>query len=488
MLLRACIPIIFWLQLVAANIAASTKLATLGVGDVPEGVLTSGVLNSTVAMGYAFEHGIDPEKISWASLTHLILAFFQVSQDGSVMSSSSKSTDSIVKLAHERGVKVIASIGGDGLGSRTLAKVLSSNSARMHLAADIASKIKQYNLDGVDFDYEFPNTTQQIKDLYAALKGSRFALDSTFGKGKKELTMTLFSTGGRFGPKAPQVDARPFSEVVDYGLLMAYDFFGEWAEISAPNSPFYDINGYPGMSFTSSIAAWLKSGWDPKKLVAGLPYYGRSATVSTSKVGNSNTTQFMAKSAKDSPAGPVSNISGAWTWQDLRDPKSGALKTPTEARGGWQRSWDSSTATPWLLHKDLQTYIGYDDTESLAIKANHIITSGLAGAMVWTVSYDYNSELDAVIKSYRTACRRLASEANRSQLASSSAGGDNSVDGSSSSSSSSKTAGGRQGSQNSSSSVSSAAMPVSLAQGKQLLLPAVFSIISSAALSFASTC
>ncbi|KAI8324977.1 glycoside hydrolase [Martensiomyces pterosporus] len=364
-------------------------------------VLSSGVLSNTVVVGYTYESGIDPSIIPWGSLTHLVLAFFSVDQSGNVVPGSNTSPQSIVDLAHKNDVKVIASIGGSGDGSTVLAQVLSSNTTCTHMAADLANKIKEYNLDGVDFDLEFPNTAQQIQDLYVALKGTRFALDAAFGARNKTLTMTLYSSKGLLGPSAPQTDAKPFSDVVDYGLLMAYDFFGSWAEISAPNSPFYDVPGYPGLSFTSSIAAWLKSGWDPKKLVAGLPYYGRTAIVSATTAGAK--TQFMPNSGAASPGGPVSKITGAWTWTDLRDPKDGALKTPQEAQQGWQRNWDSTTETPWLLHNDSQTYIGYDDLDSLAIKANHIITSGLVGAMVWMVNYDYKGELGSVVANYTAA-------------------------------------------------------------------------------------
>ncbi|KAJ1950113.1 hypothetical protein EC988_004508 [Linderina pennispora] len=187
---------------------------------------------------------------------------------------------------------------------------------------------------------------------------------------------------------------------------MAYDFFGSWADITAPNSPFYDIPGYPGLSFTSAISAWLDAGWSADRLVAGLPYYGRTAIV-----GSSTGTQFMQNSKAAPPGGPVSKIDGAWTWLDLRDPTNGALKEPARANQGWVRTWDNTTMTPWLLHNVSRTYIGYDDADSITIKTQHMIEKGLAGAMVWMISYDYKGELGAVVDEYTAACRRLAKAA-----------------------------------------------------------------------------
>ncbi|KAJ2801947.1 hypothetical protein H4R20_003473 [Coemansia guatemalensis] len=258
-------------------------------------------------------------------------------------------------------------------------------------------------MDGVDYDLEFPENTQQLDDLYAGLKATCAALDSALGKQKRTLTMTLYSANGQFGPSLAKTDAKRFSDLVDYGLLMSYDYFGSFSKTSAPNSPFNDVPGHAGLSFTSSISAWLRSGWDAKKLVAGLPFYGRSSVVQGAAVPKS---QFMT-TTKDTPLqGPVSKISGAWTWNDLRDAKNGALSSPTKPQKGWQRFWDSTTQTPWLLHAASRTYIGYDDPESLTIKANHIIKSGLAGAMVWMVHYDCNGELNSVLRKYAEACRR----------------------------------------------------------------------------------
>ncbi|KAJ2403365.1 hypothetical protein GGF41_007448, partial [Coemansia sp. RSA 2531] len=256
----------------------ATRLSNLQLSDVPGAVLNSGVLENPVVFGYTFESGIDPQNIPWSSLTHLVLAFFNVDAAGTVAPSSGN-PGALISIAHKNGVKAIASIGGSGSGSAAIAMALGTNATSTALVASLVDNVKKYSLDGVDYDFEFPETTQQVQSLYNAVNSTRSAFDAAFGRGAKTLTMTLFSSKGQFGPNVPKMDASPFSDIVDYGLLMSYDYFGSFSAVSAPNSPFYDIPGYPGLSFTSSIAAWLSSGWDAKKLVAGLPYYGRTATV-----------------------------------------------------------------------------------------------------------------------------------------------------------------------------------------------------------------
>ncbi|KAJ1666891.1 hypothetical protein GGF38_002830 [Coemansia sp. RSA 25] len=411
--LRLTALVYFLLRAALVSASIATRLSSLGLSDVPDAVLGSGVLENPVVFGYTFESGIDPQHIPWSSLTHLVLAFFNVDAAGTVAPSSGN-PGALIGVAHKNGVQAIASIGGSGSGSAAIAMALATNATSTALVASLVDNVKKYALDGVDFDFEFPETTQQVLSLYSALNSTRAAFDAAFGRGAKTLTMTLFSSKGQFGPNVPQMDARPFSDIVDYGLLMSYDYFGSFSPVSAPNSPFYDIPGYPGLSFTSSIAAWLRSGWDAKKLVAGLPYYGRTATVQapSSALG---TQQFMPNSGAAPPGGPVSKIAGAWTWADLRDPTDGALRSPTVAQQGWQRHWDATTETPWLLHNTSLTYIGYDDLDSLAIKANHVITRGLVGVMVWMVQYDYADELDSVVGNYTMACERIVKELESSQ-------------------------------------------------------------------------
>ncbi|KAJ2888329.1 hypothetical protein GGI21_006742, partial [Coemansia aciculifera] len=99
-------------------------------------------------------------------------------------------------------------------------------------------------------------------------------------------------------------------------------------------------------------------------------------------------------------------------------PIDGALRSPTVAQQGWQRYWDTTTETPWLLHNTSLTYIGYDDVDSLAIKANYIITSGLVGVMVWMVQYDYADELNTVVGNYTMTCERIVKELESSQSSS----------------------------------------------------------------------
>ncbi|KAJ1839264.1 hypothetical protein LPJ57_010889, partial [Coemansia sp. RSA 486] len=169
---------IFLIQIaVAVQDMLATQLANLDFVDIPGKVIDSGVLDKTVVFGYTYETSMNMSRIPWESLTHLVLAFFQVNDFGDVTTANSN-LSTIVVPAHKNGVKVIASVGGSGDGSVILARALSDKAARAHMIASVIENIKKHNLDGIDIDYEFPETTQQIQSLYLALKSMRHALDS----------------------------------------------------------------------------------------------------------------------------------------------------------------------------------------------------------------------------------------------------------------------------------------------------------------------
>jgi chitinase len=55
---------------------------------------------------------------------------------------------------------------------------------------------------------------------------------------------------------------------------------------------------------------------------------------------------------------------------------------------GWARRWDDLSQAPFLWNAEKRVFIGYDDPESLRLKARYIRERGLAGAMFWEYGGD----------------------------------------------------------------------------------------------------
>ncbi|KAJ2063367.1 hypothetical protein GGI17_001728 [Coemansia sp. S146] len=348
--------------------------------------------------------------IPWSSLTHANIAFAFASESGSITfegnvvnstMTSDQNARAMIADGQKNGVKMLVAVGGQGNFSNHLALALSTTSGQKTFVSNAMAFVKSYGLDGIDVDWEYPTNLTDAQNLLSTLQATRQALDENFGKGSKVLTITLYNHP-YLGPGVPTVDYKPYADVVDYAFTMAYDYFGSWADYSAPNAPFIDVPFYPG-SFRNTTDAWLKAGWPANKLVAGLAYYGHSSVV-TSDMSKNTTNQYVPIFKHTSIDGPVSGIAGTWTWRDLRDPANGALSGPRTAKSGWVRTWDVVTMTPWLYRKSDSLYIGYDDEDSLGVKMDYTLRKDLAGVMIWEIGYDYNNELmnyvrDFIVKS-----------------------------------------------------------------------------------------
>lgn len=91
--------------------------------------------------------------------------------------------------------------------------------------------------------------------------------------------------------------------------------------------------------------------------------------------------------------------SGTWRFNHLIS--QGILSTPLKAKKPWVRTWDNSTATPWLFNPKNNIFISYDDPQSIQKKACYALNKGLAGLMVWAIDQD-TSNNDLVNAAHNT--------------------------------------------------------------------------------------
>jgi len=125
----------------------------------------------------------------------------------------------------------------------------------------------------------------------------------------------------------------------------------------------------------------------------GLPMYGRSFA------GVDATKNYGLHQSFSDP--------GPGTWEngilDYDDIKNNYL-----AKSGWNRYWDQASRVPYISNEEENTFISYDDVESVAEKARYINAMGLAGGMWWDLSSDREGELLSSVWAeflkYETTC------------------------------------------------------------------------------------
>ena len=222
-------------------------------------------------------YGIDeakymgPSAVPWNLLTHVCFAFASIGSDYSVNITYGQSLMSTVfSTAIANGVKPILSIGGWGYGSSMYSEMVSSNQSRALFIESLKVVVNEYNITGVDLDWEYPgrpsdesvpyNETTDVPNFLILLDELRTAFGNNLTLSAAVAATTPFSD-----------DVTGFAELFDWVGLMMYDFAAGTLNYTTSNAP---LRG--DVSAESGVAAWYEAGLPKSKMVFGIPSYGRS--------------------------------------------------------------------------------------------------------------------------------------------------------------------------------------------------------------------
>ncbi|WP_099191210.1 glycosyl hydrolase family 18 protein [Tepidibacter mesophilus] len=211
-------------------------------------------------------------NIQYDKVTHIIYAFLIPKEDGSfVPVKKPDELKKLVKKGHENNVKVLIAVGGwfdEAYGplDNRFEKIASSDELRSNFIDNLDKFVEEYNLDGVEIDWEYPDLGQ------SSLNYEKLVLElSSKLKGKnKYLTAALNGAWSKEeGPEVSKAVTSKCLESFDWISIMAYDMNNE------QHSPFWFAD--------TSIEYWLNRGVPQRKIVIGIPFYAHP-TDSTWKV------------------------------------------------------------------------------------------------------------------------------------------------------------------------------------------------------------
>lgn len=167
---------------------------------------------------------------------------------------------------------------------------------------------------------------------------------------------------------------------------MTYDFNGSWNPTTGHNAPLYydpaaassGLTEPANYNIDKAVTSYLSAGVPANKLVLGMPFYGRGWGGAPA-TGNG---QYQVSAG----------ISQTGTWEkgnyDFSDLEANYIN-----KNGYTRYWNNTSKVPYLYNPSNQTFISYDDAESIGYKASYLKSKGLAGAMFWETSGDRNKTL-----------------------------------------------------------------------------------------------
>lgn len=240
-----------------------------------------------------------PQNINPYLCTHLIYAFGGFTKD-SALKPFDKYQDieqgGYAKFnglkTYNKQLKTLLAIGGWNEASSRFSPMV-ANAEKRHLFARNAIKyLRQNNFDGLDLDWEYPAFRDGGKPrdranyaLFVQELREEFQRESDkTGRPRLLLTMAV-PAGEEYVEKG--FDIPKLNQYLDWFNLLTYDYHSSEEPAVAHHAPLYPLNedvddeyNYDvGLNIDSTIQFYLKKGADPRKLVLGLPTYGRSYTL-----------------------------------------------------------------------------------------------------------------------------------------------------------------------------------------------------------------
>ncbi|KAM0414212.1 hypothetical protein ACHAPD_007457 [Fusarium lateritium] len=324
-----------------------------------------------------------PSCLDVSSITHIFYAFVGVNENGTLRAidnwaDNEKMVDgekgclaaiSKLKSQHPH-IKTLVSIGG-GSSSKEFPALAANKTARQTFARRISEFCVTHQFDGVDIDWEHPQTPEAgrnyvlfLQDIRNVMTHSQFLLTSALPTGEyclKHLNLPVVA------------------HLLDFLNLMGYDFTGGWTDVCGHHAqllpPSRNLNEvYPTLrkSCQRGVDFLIANGFPRHKIVLGIPVYAR----------------YFGEAR--GPGHPFKS-SGEIDYCDLPDEWVADAKVD-----------QSIAAASFVDNKGDKGFVSFDVPGTVSIKAGYAKALGLGGLFYWTGAGDRKGHESLVTAGWTT--------------------------------------------------------------------------------------
>ena len=264
----------------------------------------------------------------------------------------------IVALKKQKpSLKVLLSIGGWGSGR--FSEMAANETNRLAFAADCRRVVQEFELDGIDMDWEYPTSSAagisslpEDKDNFTLLMRD---IRNAIGKDK----LLTFASAAN----AQYVDFKAVEPYVDFVNIMTYDIVSNG---SAHHAGLFrsELTGR-GISCEQSVDLHVEAGIPIDRLTLGIPFYGRGRDSMTNYV------NFRHLIVREEMVGVGIIARGNLIYLS-----------------GHKDMWDDEAKVPYVVDSEGKLVLPYENTKSIALKCEWLKQKGMMGAMYWEYSSD----------------------------------------------------------------------------------------------------
>ena len=299
--------------------------------------------------------------------THIIYSFLKLQNDTLTFKDSAQqiTLQQIVQLKKDHPqLKIMVSVGGWG-GCALCSDLFASEVHRQNFAKTTIALFKQYGIDGLDLDWEYPAIEGYPGHKYDTADKNNFTqLVKTVRQQMGNDYLLSFAAGGFTNYLEQSVDWDAVIPFVDFVNLMTYDLVSGSSPVTGHHTALYDYK--EGQQSAGSCVNWLLNKKIPAgKLVIGAAMYAR-------------------------------------VWENVSDIDHGLYQPGKFKRGvsyadfknyfsdtsGYRYYWDDQSKAPYQYNAAQQLFATFDDPHSIEEKTKFIRSKKLGGIMFWQLLDD----------------------------------------------------------------------------------------------------